>query len=176
MINLLPQEKKSELKKEYRLRLVAVSLFAGSAVILFAVAAFLPLYLSFSAQSELLDISTIGDIVTPDEKLETRAIVKQTRRQLSVLEEEEQSPVVTELIPEVIKRKGPTDLQRISYQRTGDDIIIRANGVAPERGDLISFIRALEESRLFSQVQSPVSNLVREENVVFSLELVVKNP
>lgn len=176
MINLLPKEKKIHLKTEYRLRFTAVSLISAAVVIFFTIASFLPLYAAFSSRATLLDVSTATNVSTEAQQKTTRVAVEQTRRQLSVLEDKgAHYNIATGLVPEIVSRKGGTEIEGISYNATDENIIIRTNGMAPQRDDLTGFIRALEESGLFTEVKSPVSNLVREENLVFSLELVIED-
>jgi len=48
-------------------------------------------------------------------------------------------------------------------------------GTAQERDALLTFVKKLEDSRDFSKVVSPVSNLLAERNFNFSLILELKS-
>lgn len=47
-------------------------------------------------------------------------------------------------------------------------------GIAPSRSALLEFVRSLESDPLFPKVDSPISNLIENSNINFTLNLTVK--
>jgi len=60
----------------------------------------------------------------------------------------------------------------IAMNRTGDGALLSLNGIAGTRENLLAFVGRLQEHVAFSQVTLPVSQLVFEEDINFSLQIV----
>lgn len=62
-------------------------------------------------------------------------------------------------------------ISEIVYEETKEDVNISLKGSAATRRDLTAFIQALQQDVRFTSVQSPISNLVENTNVPFSIAL-----
>jgi hypothetical protein len=60
------------------------------------------------------------------------------------------------------------------YQtKTGTVVLV--GGTASERDSLVSFLKALEESKSFSAVDVPISSLTKDKNLPFSMTIFIEN-
>jgi hypothetical protein len=60
------------------------------------------------------------------------------------------------------------------YQtKTGTVVLV--DGTASERDSLVSFLKALEESKSFSAVDVPISSLTKDKNLPFSMTIFIEN-
>ena len=50
------------------------------------------------------------------------------------------------------------------------------SGMAGTREDLVAFVKKMEDSKYFSDVVSPISNLTKDKNINFVITLNATNP
>lgn len=168
-MNFLPEEEKILLKKEYLRRvLVVAGIFVFISVFL-NITLLAPLFLNFKIQeNELkkrLDLSQ-KNLSAIDSK-ETTSFIKEINEKISILDFSN-IPTKSELVKKIISLKPePVRLNNISISQT--DVIIK--GKADRRTDFVNFVDSLKMEKTFQKVDSPVSNLVKEKDIEFSLTI-----
>lgn len=176
MINLLPLENKIAIKKEYLRRILVVGgIFLFSIIILGNILTFSIFFLMDKQEKEYSSSLAMTNIhLSKENKDEIEAFVLDINSKTGdFLESQSKLRSMSGIIKEIISAKeGPIKIENISFSR-GDGKKIKDNisvkGVGATRAGLLKFIENLERSRMFSGVQSPVANLLRERNINFSL-------
>jgi len=178
MINLIPNEEKKKMSKDFYLRLMVVFFVMLSVSLLVASIALLPAYFLSSVEevsiNTKLELQNDEPIFLPDQS--TLAIIKDLKSKLSLVENVQKNKTTfsQKAINEIILKKMPgIKITEISYQndpQAGEKMNI--SGIAPSREVLLSFRRALEDDVAFSKVDLPISNFVKGSNIKFYLSLI----
>jgi hypothetical protein len=178
MINLIPNEEKKKMSKDFYLRLVTVFFVMLSISLLIASIVILPTYFLFSEEEDSintkLELQNSESIPLLDQN--TLIVIKDLGSKLNLIENTQKNKFVfsQKVINEIILKKIPSiKITEISYQnnsQTGRKINI--SGKAPSREVLLSFRRALEDDVAFSKVDLPISNFVKGSNIEFYLSLI----
>lgn len=186
MINLLPDSNKKEIKKEYYTRLGVVVAIFLSALLVVRIASLLPSYLLISAKhkSFLERSNSAGhqDIQAKRESLEK--VVTEINAKVAMLSgPEKATPSPEKVFSEIISKKpSGIQLNSLSYEdatqsgtkRTENasapqNIRLSIVGTAKERNTLLSFVEMLNKDPLFSSVDLPISSLVKDRDLNFTL-------
>lgn len=184
MINLLPVEEKQRIRRLYRSRVIIVSLAALSALFVTGALGLVPSYLSALARYESAVLSS-GGTEQKSAGEEEPALLKETKeinRKADLLIKGASDHLPGTLLREVIAKKPPgilfADFSYASPQ-TGKDgkgkpAEITASGVADTRDTLLSFVNTLNAREVFSSVDLPISNFVKDRDLPFTLRMEVK--
>ncbi len=177
MINLIPNEEKKKIVKNFYYRFAVLFLAALSFAIFAATVALVPSYLISSvkknAATEKLVLQENEPVPLPDQ--ETLASIKNLNSKIAVIESARQNKfqVSRDVISEIIHQKMPDiKISQISYENTqaaGKKIIIQ--GRAPNRDRLLLFRLAVENDPMFKKVELPISNFIKGSNIQFSMSL-----
>lgn len=178
MINLIPNEEKKMMIKDFYYRLVTVILLMLSLVALIASIALLPSYFLSSVKknviNEQLDKEIVEEISSYDQQ--TLLAVSALDSKLSLLEKSERDKflvsdrVISEILSNRISNIKITQISFENNEIKGKQISIR--GTAPSRERLTLFRRALESNPLFKEVDLPISNFIKGSNIQFYLSLI----
>jgi Tfp pilus assembly protein PilN len=181
MINLIPNEEKKKMTKDFYLRLFTLSLIMLGMSLIVASIAILPSYfLSYAEENSIntnLESQKNESVFLPDQNIST--IIKDLKFKLNLIEnaQKKQATFSQRIINEIMLKKTPNiKITEISYQndpQTGEQINI--NGSASSREVLLSFRRVLENNAAFLKVDLPISNFVKGSNIKFYLSL-IPNP
>lgn len=174
MFNLLPQSQKKEAKREYHLRVLTVAFYLSGTALVAGGLLLAPSYVMVSlridaaegAQQLLAGAKDDGD--TP------AAILAAVERDVRILNSLATPLTVEDTVSKAlgIRPLGLTTTT-IIYEEQGARGTLSVKGVAKSRNDLVAFVRALEAIPEFSNVELPISNLARNENIPFTLSLSV---
>lgn len=174
MISLLPLQVKQNIKKEYLTRITSV-FFMMSAVVLTLILVFL-LVMLFRLDLEEKDFIAFKNInYTEDENNESLlSVVGITNKKLLLLEPDRNKIYLhDDVFKTIVARRGDVEISALVYELGKDSgAKIRVQGVSPTREKLFSFIKALEGAG-FKEVNSPVSNYVKDKNIPFFLEIIL---
>lgn len=175
MINLLPAEDKIFIRREYLRRWLVLSgvfifVFICSAVILF-----LPPYFFLSSQEtnfkNQLSIVSKGLERADTEKIES-SIRDLNAKLKSFGSQEEKLRQISALIQEILKAKS-SNIRLIGFnfqKQSGEKKdTLTFQGIADNRNALLDFEKSLEVIKGIQKVNSPASNLLKQENIDFSL-------
>lgn len=175
MDNLLPQEDRRRIHKEYRFRSFAVFFALCVVVECFAVAFLLPAYL-YSQSRETMALSRKSSLAQVESG--DQAILDKLRSLQSKILFLRPEPHIdfSQTVKLIIERlDGTVTIQSIAIE-AGDASThsVSIRGQAKKRQDLLTFKLNLEQSKDIESVSIPISDYAQETNVNFSASLVVK--
>lgn len=170
-INLLPSEEKKFVKLEETRRIILF--FMGGLVIMFVIGSvflspsFLPLYLerkelerSLRLEEEARAALKVDEVFGRIRRFESA--ISSVRNFARV------SPRASEILEELLAYAGSSILlDNVTVKKGGETIL---TGRAVARRDLLQFEKNLRDSGKFQEISSPLSNIVRETNINFTLQ------
>ncbi len=178
MINLIPNQEKKVVIEGFYYRILASFFIALGLTMVILFTILLPSYiLSLEKKNSVNDklLMQQKEPVSSDDKTVTD-FINNLDQKLSLVEKSEKSKFVfsEKVIDEILFRKlSNIKILSISYTNNKDTGIssISVSGTAPNRETLLSFRQALEESKMFKNVDLPISNFVKGSNIRFSINL-----
>ncbi|TSC67661.1 MAG: hypothetical protein G01um101472_346 [Parcubacteria group bacterium Gr01-1014_72] len=179
MVNLLPEEERSTLTLEYRLRLAAVSLFFVSALFVVASLLFVPSYLLSSGRqaAALWELTSLEKALALRDANALDAALLDTKRKIETLRSRGAAGIRG--IVETIAGKRSSDLtiRSFMFQAGSSGGTVDISGRAASRESLLLFTRKLEhETGAFSAVNLPISNFAKQTDISFNLGLKLVAP
>ena len=178
MINLIPNEEKKQMSKDFYLRLATIFFTMLGISFLLAAILTLPSYYVSSAEKNLINDKLEAQKNEPGSLSDQNIIgaAKSLKSKLSLIENAQKSKTLfsEKVINEVMLKKMPNiKITEISYQRDPDaGEKINVSGTATSREVLLLFRRALEDDVAFSKVDLPISNFVKGSDIEFYLSLI----
>ena len=170
MINLLPLKEKKNLKIEYTARLIAVVLFFVFALIIFSTALATSLYISLFTKERVAQ-EQLATILSGGKSESDVVFFEDVNRKLSILQTGDTQGVLHEdVFKTITEERGEILITGISYQKSGENQIVRVSGTSPSREELLGFVKALEQKN-FSSVDVPVSSFVKVQDLEFYLNI-----
>src|SRR3989344_5242796 len=170
MINLVPKDGIAIVRGWYKARLIVVCLILIFTIILSSCVLLLPsifvLYARQEAALDNLSIARARPVSKEADNLEDLA--RESNAKIKLLSgEATSSPMFTVVVEHVLSYK--TSALNIRYiGRTLDRVTI--HGIAKTRTSLLSFIKALEDDSMFGEIVSPISNLISNTDIDFSVD------
>ncbi|MBA3733485.1 hypothetical protein H0W91_03890 [Patescibacteria group bacterium] len=178
MFNLLPDNFKKQLKTEYRFRLLTVAmsfiLFIQLSFFIFLLPSWLISYyrekdanLEAEKMNQLLLNSNLNSIASSTIGLNIK---------LKTLNTVLDYPKVVPLVLTIISQKNSNiHINELSYSTPGGkNAHITLGGISNTRESLVNFQKNLENTGDFSKVDLPISNLAKEKNINFSINLTLQ--
>lgn len=178
-MNILPPKEKKILKKGFILRFYLTATILLGAAFLIGTILLIPSYLltrSVSVEDEVGEYISSNEIADEILNLPTEVEIK-----LGFFQAQLNEVSVSKTLAEVIgQKKSGISVNSISFNRKGQageksGVMITVGGIAYDRNSLISFEDALNQSSAFSSVTLPVSNLAKDRNIPFSVNVFVEN-
>lgn len=169
MINLLPMKYKKAAQKEFLRRFIAV--FGLGLLVLVITELLFSLGLLFSASSSFESFerqTTFSEEMANLKKLDELEMKMRDLNHLLDLcqKEEENLQIISDDISYVLDILPPSiKINSLLFQNEQLSLF----GHADIRGDLLSFVDKLETVSSFEKVESPISNLLVENDIEFSL-------
>lgn len=174
MPNLLPALQKEQLKKEYYTRVAVVALLLSLFAIVGSVILLLPAYLSVSAKEKAIqeEIAAVQKQIAAEEGEEILSLLGEVRGSVAVLMPTATSSSATKLL-QFISEKRPSGvvLTGFSYDHREGGSSLSLIGRALTRDALITFVKELRSDTRFSLVDLPISDLVRSQNLTFTIKI-----
>ena len=178
MINLIPNEEKKKMAKDFYFRLAVVFFVMFTVSFLIASIAILPAYflslVKINEATAKLETQKKEPVLKPDQA--TLATIKGLSSELNLVESAKKNLYIIsqKVIDEIILKKMPDiKINQIVYKNdpfNGKTINIR--GTAQSRERLLLFRRALEDDVVFKKVDLPISNFIKGSNIQFYLNLI----
>ncbi|MBU1557642.1 PilN domain-containing protein [Patescibacteria group bacterium] len=177
MPNLLLEKDKKEIFKEFVLRLVIVFLVFVFITICFAMMMLIPSYArTLSREVTISDEIKIFEQTIDFRKQDSPADILNNENLKIEKIKNTKDFYLTSLISEIVEVKPQgVKIEGFFYEAGNEDggsLIIR--GESGNRNLLVNFVENLERKDIFSQVDFPVSNLVKGESVDFSVKIYIK--
>lgn len=170
MANVLTDNSKKHVAREYQLRLATVALVL--LFVLMAVASLLlapSVVLLYTQQNNLqAQVSSVRNN-QDQSKTESQRTIERTNALLGTTladGTERYSTVVKRLVE---NKPSNVSLRSITLERQEAATAVNVSGISATRDSLLAYERSLQSNALFSSVELPVSNLAQRQNVEFSL-------
>ncbi len=178
MINLIPNQEKKEMIRNFYYRLGTIFFFSIALVMLVGAIALLPSYVLSSMKKNLNNekLESVKAEPTYLADQETEKEISGLDAKLTLLEKAQgRKFIVSErIINEVLSKKIPdVKITQISFEEdkaAAKKVSIR--GTARSREGLLLFRRALEDDPSFKMVDLPISNFVKGTNIQFNVTLI----
>jgi len=175
MFNVLPDNFKEEIRKQYRGKRTIVWLSAVIALQISTLIFLMPsyVYLTFQEKNLVAQNDSSGQTQQTQSTAKISQIFKTTNAQLSALSLSVSSSSTSDLIAHLISLKGSSiTFQEITYTMdTATSSTIALSGVAATRESLLSLAKTLEADDSFENVDLPVSNFAKDKNIDFSMTM-----
>jgi len=177
MINLLPIKIKKLIKQQYFIRILVVSSGLVLVVSILAIAFLLPSYFLTLIKEQEIILDRDRVIQIQENLQNNKEIIEDIKYVNSQLEliinsEKNKISISGDLIKPILFRKGNViKINGLSYNKKDSKMILE--GVAPNRENLLLFVQRLEEEKIFSKVNLPVSNFIESEDIEFNIELII---
>ncbi len=171
MFKLITEEEESKLMREYSARRTVVILLVLSAVLTVGFVGLLPSYLlSQARKSETLERHRVSSILGGTEGKDSKAWLARTNEKIANLTPEPDTETPSYFMGALIRAKASAiSINTLSWNSKSRKLSV--SGIAVDRRALIQFEEALNALGLFSSVLLPVSNLAKESDINFSIEL-----
>lgn len=168
------------MRKAYQIILLSVFLTALSLVLFVAIISFLPnFFIADSKYQKILAESQTKEVMIKQSKEgEMKKIVSDTNAKLLLLHATS-TPSAPKLFREILEsRPSGVFITSFSYDfiaKKGSAAFpgITVSGTAENRSELLSFVESLNKNKSFSSVDLPISNLISDTNVSYTLNITV---
>lgn len=178
MINVLPEQQKEIVSREYRLRRAIVVSGLVIFALLVSLVLLFPSYFLTNMQAEEAAVQLDQVKTALNSQLPSGEVVNDlisAVRHAQDLRPFSETISVYKLLKIFESKPESVKINRISFvnkSETGPEITL--GGIAQDRESLIAFGRVLEGRVEFESVNIPVSNFVRESNIEFHMTIGVK--
>ena len=180
MINLLPPLIKLRIRRWYRARLAIVALLLLFVVILIGTVLLLPsLFLSLVKEYSGTERLMLAQELIPVEKnIEIERNTRLTNKKISILSQKDANIILLPVINSILEKKlAGISITAFLYESATTDPIsqkILIKGFASNRETLVSFADGLRNISLFSDIDLPISNLVKSADIPFIITAFLK--
>ena len=180
MINVLPEQEKSGLLREYRLRLATVCLCMTTLLAVLACILLLPSYVMSTSKESILESRLVQmNELNPSVSLsDLNIFIDKINNTLSLFDNKSivRDTYKSVFLPLLESRPNDIQISQFLYSDKGevDGVDLEIHGVAVNRGALQSFKTILENSGNFIKVDVPISNFVKRTNIDFTMSLYIK--
>lgn len=178
MFNLLPENLRVDIKKEYFIRKVVLSLIF---VIFLQIVFFI-----FILPSWLISSYKEKEVVAKGEEMNkylsslnvasTTSNIRAINQKLAVIDGALSYPEMVPLIKNILsKRTSAIKIVDVVYISNGEkSASVSIKGKSETRESLLSFVKSLQDTNLFKSVDLPISNLTKDKNLSFSVEIKIE--
>lgn len=179
MRNLLSEQNKKIIRREYLTRVFSIGLIFLFITSVLGSVFLLPSFFFSRAKEEA--VRTSAEIVRKSvefrEKNSPDVLLEEVKQKLELLSSKNGGILVQDIVIKITDEKPRgVSLYRISYMElTEERSRITLTGIASKREDMLSFRKYLEQNTLFSSVRLPVSNLAKDKDIEFSIEIEIES-
>lgn len=179
MFNLLPENLRNAVIKEYRLRLtVVVMVFVILIQVSFLVFLFPSWLVSFYKEK---DFSTQSDELSKSlstlDISSTTSFIKSFNNKIGIINNALEYPKFIPILDDILAKKtGSIRISGMYY--TVDSMnsgTLTLEGIGDTRESLVSFSDSLETIGYFKKVDLPISNLAKDRNIAFTISINIEN-
>lgn len=177
MINLIPNQEKKRIERDFYLRLLAVFFSMLTATVVLGCVAILPAYFMSMEYKNLATDKLALQKNTPTPLLDddVKSKVRDIDTKLTMVENAERGKFIIsrEVINEILKDVGgDIRVSSIFYNNGGEagkEVLL--SGSAGSRESLLVFQQRLKSNKSFTEVNLPISNFVKGSNIDFAISL-----
>lgn len=175
MRNLLREQDKKIIRREYVLRVVSVSLILFFFTVLVGAVFLLPSYfLSHSSEKTIREhAETVKRLIELRGKDISAVLLSETKEELQLLSAGHDRVSLESILRAIIENKPRgIKLYGLFVERdSGGKSDIVVIGIASGREELLSFKKRLDREVLFESVMLPISNLASDQDIEFSINI-----
>jgi hypothetical protein len=176
---LLPLPERKALRHEYRLRVAIVLCFMLSFAGLIGIGSLLPSFIAMSARerAELDSVVALKKQKDDSGAGDVEGSLKADAALLSAATPLAAGTLSSAVIESIVSARGPVDLTTLQVSHTdGSVFAIAIQGTAPDRSSLLAFQNRLEALAPGNKAVLPISELAKNSDIPFSIELTEKLP
>jgi Tfp pilus assembly protein PilN len=174
-LNLLPPQEKKEIEFLRFFRLIAsLGIWLTVILIIFSlilVSAFFSLDLLLDSQQELIETRKQEEKNQSLAQIEER--INQANSNISKIFLKQQGIILWTLILEELTEIIPEGLSLDLLSSSKESRKIKLNGFSPDRDKLLVFAESLKQSSYFQDIESPLSNLIKQKDIDFTLNFLI---
>lgn len=175
MRNLLSQQDKKILDREYKLRIAIVSIALIFLTMLIASVLLLPSYIisNYKQNTAQTHSEIIKKSIASREKSVSNSILNETKTKLKLLAKDEDKISLMKTFEIIVKKRiDGIKITGLFYEKKieGNDGEITITGIASKREPLLKFRKDLEQEEIFLSVVLPVANLASDADIEFSIK------
>lgn len=172
MINLIPPRARATIIKEYWLRVVAVWLFLLGTGGLLVASLLLPTYMLLRTELVLLRDQVAGGAAEVANFDSSSASLATAMKEADLLKKMATSSSYTAAIERLTTIAGPAvTISTFGFARVEQKTTITITGVAATRASLASFRDTIEADANFADAILPISSLIKDKNLDFTMTL-----
>ena len=173
MFNLLPEDIKKTIRTDYRLRFwvvaIAICVFVQVSFLIFLSPSWL---LSFYTERDL--VSQTESVKRSSETADAQSIASQVsgiNSKINIVTSSLEYPRLVPIVNAIISNKTRSiTLTQFAISLTGPKSgSVTLAGVSATRESLVAFVKSLEDSKMFSHIDLPISKFTRNKNISFSV-------
>jgi hypothetical protein len=178
MFNLLPENLRKKIITEYRLRLTIMAfIFIIIVQVSFLIFLFPSWLTSYYREKEFAGRSDeINKFLATSDLSSTTSFIKSLNTKLNIINDNLDYPRLVPIVNEALLKRTPTiKLNEIYYNVTsakGGELILK--GIGSSRESLVSFTESLKKISFFKKVDLPISNLAKDKNIDFSINIIIE--
>jgi len=174
MTNLIPLSAKKEVRREYLLRVFTVWFVSIGIGVSILIVLTLPVYLLVTLQLDSHSDAVVTVSAQKDELKAAEEVLRESSRLARLVVSEPRTVLLTQHIGIITKiaSLGVT-IKSFQFDQSGEQKRIVISGVADSRLLLANFRDNLEGSVYYDQVELPLSSLIRDRNIDFTMRMVV---
>lgn len=180
MFNLIPENLKKEIKKEYSLRrFIVILIFTFFVQTTFLIFIFPTWLISFYKEQEVtLKQDQMNQHLSNLNIASTTEQIKLINNKLSILDKKLEYPRIIPHINAILLNKTDsiyiTDISYVTKDAKNSSITLQ--GKSKTRDTLTIFVRSLQSSGKFKSVDLPISNFTKDKDLVFSINIIIEEP
>lgn len=175
MFNLLPENLRERIKKEYRFRLTIVVLsFIILSQISFLVFLFPSWLISFYKEKDFIVKSDeISKTISALDVASTTSFIKVLNERLLNINDAMEYPMMMPIFDSILSVRSPSiRLSGIYYTASdSNSAVVTISGMSDKRDSLVFFTENLRKIESFSKVDLPISNLAKDKNIDFTISI-----
>ena len=172
MINLIPPTARRSVAREYWLRTISIwLLLLGTGCLIVAVLLF-PTYILIRMQVSLIDtnLTALSDKIATFDVSSAELTLANTRAR-TLTSVASTTPFSTYMSSVNQLAGGEIQITQIVFSRQASDGKIKVSGIAKTRQALAQFRDRLEADQAFADVNLPISNLIKERDLLFVMDI-----
>jgi len=179
MANLITEKQKKNIKIDYLIRCLSVSLLVISLLGTFLLAYTIPYYMSVRVK-DFKVAEQFENVIISENKENVGEnflqIVNQTLDKLKVMDHFHNKQPPSTYFTKVINSKNTNiSITKLSLNQSDDkQALFSVGGVSKNREDLVSFIDKLKTVSEFSNIDYPISDFAKDKDIYFTLNITIK--
>ncbi len=170
-MNFLPEENKIIIKKEYFRRISIIIGFFFFFLILTSILFLFSLFLLLRGQQESFyrQLGFSEQRLARSEAKDIIPLIKDLNDKVFLLESSQKNAVEKSAIIKNILSRKPEKITISEFLFDKNKISI--HGFSDTRDNMLGFINSLKEEKSFKKVEAPISTLLKEKNIEFSVSI-----